>query len=107
MTEIPTDILVAAEKALDNLLCNCRESCGGTDGLRAASIHDIGEAILAERERCAAVADYFSNAYVNADWTDAARGAAYYACADVATVIRNPIPIPEPSPRADDDDLPF
>ncbi|MEV5054630.1 hypothetical protein MRBLRH13_000211 [Agrobacterium radiobacter] len=51
MTGIPGDILKAAEEALDNMLCNCRESCGGTnEGLRAASIADIARAIMAERE---------------------------------------------------------
>lgn len=47
----------AAEEALDNLLCNCSESCGGgAGGVRKASIVDIAKAILAERRRCAAVA---------------------------------------------------
>jgi hypothetical protein len=49
MDTMPTDILIAAENALDNLLCNCVESCGGSEGLRAASINDIAKAILAER----------------------------------------------------------
>lgn len=52
MTDIPDDIMKSAEDALDKMLCNCRESCGGTqEGLRAASIADIAEAIMAERER--------------------------------------------------------
>ncbi|WP_234834548.1 hypothetical protein [Sinorhizobium meliloti] len=46
----------AAEEALDNLLCNCAESCGGPGGVRKASIVDIAKAILAERRRSAAVA---------------------------------------------------
>lgn len=51
MTDIPDDIMKSAEEALDKMLCNCRESCGGTqEGLRAASIADIAEAIMAERE---------------------------------------------------------
>ncbi|MDW9772577.1 hypothetical protein GOA89_11425 [Sinorhizobium meliloti] len=53
---IPEDIMKAAEEALDNLLCNCSESCGGPGGVRKASIVDIAKAILAERIRCAAVA---------------------------------------------------
>jgi hypothetical protein len=48
---VPEDIREAAENALDNLLCNCVESCGGADKLREASIHEIALAILAERER--------------------------------------------------------
>jgi len=48
---IPDDIMEAAEEALDNLLCNCAESCGGSAGLRAASIKEIALAILAERNR--------------------------------------------------------
>lgn len=51
MIDIPVDIMKAAEEALDKMLCNCRESCGGTnEGLRAASIADIARAIMAERE---------------------------------------------------------
>ncbi len=52
MSEIPEDVMKAAEEALDNLLCNCKESCGGTyEGVRAASILDIAQAIFAERTR--------------------------------------------------------
>ena len=49
MSEIPADIMKAAEEALDNLLCNCAESCGGTDALRLASITEIAKAIYGER----------------------------------------------------------
>jgi hypothetical protein len=56
MTNIPASIMKAAEEALDNLLCNCVESCGGYDGLRKASIEDIASAILSERTRCAMIA---------------------------------------------------
>lgn len=48
---IPEDIMKAAEEALDNLLCNCRESCGSYEAARQASITDIAKAIFAERER--------------------------------------------------------
>lgn len=51
MSGIPDDILKSAEDALDNILCNCVESCGGSVGLRAASITEIASAILAERKR--------------------------------------------------------
>jgi hypothetical protein len=51
MTDIPEDIMNAAEEALDNLLCNCVESCGGAAGLRQSSITDIAKALLAERQR--------------------------------------------------------
>jgi hypothetical protein len=57
MSEIPADIMDAAEEALDNLLCNCSESCGGDAGLRKASIEEIAKAILAERNRSAAIVD--------------------------------------------------
>jgi hypothetical protein len=53
---IPEDIMKAAEEALDNLLCNCSESCGGPGGVRKASIEDIAQAILSERKRCASIA---------------------------------------------------
>ncbi|EHK78045.1 hypothetical protein SM0020_10215 [Sinorhizobium meliloti CCNWSX0020] len=104
---IPVDIMKAAEEALDNLLCNCRESCGSHEAVRQASIKEIALALFAERERCAAVADYFSQACVCSEWTEEARGAGYYACADVATSIRNPSPPKQPSPPTSDDDLPF
>lgn len=51
------EVLDAAENALDKLLCNCSESCGGPTGVRQASILDIANAIDAatrgEREACA------------------------------------------------------
>lgn len=56
MQAYPPDIMTAAEQALDRLLCNCAESCGGTAGVRAASISDIAAAIAAEREACADIA---------------------------------------------------
>lgn len=55
--QYPNDILVAAERALDNLLCNCAESCGGVAGVRDASIKDIAKALAAEREACASDLD--------------------------------------------------
>lgn len=58
---IPNDIMASAEEALDNLLCNCRESCGSTEAVRQASITDIATAILAERKRCLeVVSDHIS-----------------------------------------------
>lgn len=48
--EFPEGVMKLAEEALDNLLCNCTESCGGYDGLRTASILDIARAIMADRE---------------------------------------------------------
>lgn len=51
MSEYPDDILKAAEEALDNLLCNCVESCGGNAGLRKASIEEIAKVLLADRQR--------------------------------------------------------
>lgn len=49
MTEIPDDIWAAAENAFDNMLCNCKESSGGSAGLRKDSITDLAMAIVAER----------------------------------------------------------
>lgn len=49
MTDYPEDVMKLAEEALDNLLCNCTASCGGYDGLRAASISDIARAIMQDR----------------------------------------------------------
>ena len=45
-------IMKAAEEALDNLLCNCAESCGGYEGARAASVLEIARAIAAESDTC-------------------------------------------------------
>ncbi len=53
----PQDILTAAESALDALLCNCPESCGGSAGVREVSIMDIAKALAAEREACAKIAE--------------------------------------------------
>jgi hypothetical protein len=47
---IPDDIMKSAEEALDNMLCNCKESCGGYAGMRAESIKDIARVILSERK---------------------------------------------------------
>lgn len=62
MSEFPSDILKAAENALDNLLCNCREA----GDVRQDSIRDIAKAILAERERCAKIAEGASS--LGRDW---------------------------------------
>lgn len=45
--EIPDDIMRTAEKTLDLMLCNCTESTGD---VRRASILDLANALLAERE---------------------------------------------------------
>lgn len=66
----------------------------------------IALAILAERERCAKVADYYGEASVYSEGTDDARGAAYYTCGDVSREIRHPKPAPEKAPDYGDD-LPF
>jgi hypothetical protein len=46
MSEIPEDILMAAEEALEN---SCHDKGRGWD----ERVNDIANAILAERERCA------------------------------------------------------
>jgi hypothetical protein len=59
--DLPADIMDAAEKALDTMLCHCRESCGSTGAVRAASIYDIARALMerdrAATERAAKIAD--------------------------------------------------
>lgn len=51
LTDMPADIWTAAESALDNMLCHCRESSGSTEAYRRDSINEIARAILAERQR--------------------------------------------------------
>jgi hypothetical protein len=95
---IPENIMAAATAVEDEIM--------------AADLRDldtqliIAKAILAERERCAAIADHFSQSSLFSEWPDAARGAAYYACGDIAEAIRNPRPPVQSSP-VDDDSLPF
>jgi hypothetical protein len=48
MSKIPADIWEAAENAFDNMLCNCKESSGGSAELRKDSITDLAMAIVAE-----------------------------------------------------------
>lgn len=97
------DIMVSAEKALDNVLCNCVESCGGYDGLRKASIMEIAKVLFAERERCASIAGYYAQACLETE----SDGSGYYACSALIDEIRNPKPSTPPMPRIDDADLPF
>lgn len=103
-TAIPEDIRKKAE-AVTKMMPTAFGWRKITDEV-AKAIHD---AVVAERERCAGVADWYSQASVHVEWTDEARSAGYYACADVARDIRIPQPINEPSPQAidADDDLPF
>ncbi|MFM1816763.1 MAG: hypothetical protein RLZ98_3458 [Pseudomonadota bacterium] len=70
--QLPHDIMKSAENALDALLCNCAESCGGTTGVREASIMDIARALAAEREACAKVVeDHAQHHMKNGRATDA------------------------------------
>lgn len=55
--DIPADVWASAENALDNMLCNCIEASGSSEKFRADNVSDIARAILAERERCAKVAE--------------------------------------------------
>jgi hypothetical protein len=116
VTEIPEEIAISAEAVFEAILSKAYKAEGFCGHYRllgkpareiiATALH---EAVKAERERCAAVADWYSQASVHAEWTDEARGAGYYACADVARDIRFPKPVNEQSKRAFDagDDLPF
>jgi len=98
---IPEDVMKAVQSAWE-------QAWGKTGSTNAESIRDaIAIGIIAERERCASVADYFSQACVCSEWTEEARGGGYYACADVAASIRNPSPPKQPSPPTSDGDLPF
>lgn len=95
---IPEDVLKAAHETMQAI-----NSASGPNG----QLEAIAAAIIAERERCASIAEYFSQACVCSEWSDDARGAGYYACADVAAGIRNQSPPKQPSPPINDDDLPF
>jgi hypothetical protein len=94
MSDIPADIMNAAEEALDNLLCNCVESCGGYNGVRKASIEDIAKAILAERERCAWIAEQYPVFFPFDEETHSGSGiilsAQCEASCDIAQFIRDP-----------------
>lgn len=47
---IPEDVMKLAEATLDAILCECTESCGGTEGLRQDAIGKISRAIFTDRE---------------------------------------------------------
>ncbi len=50
MTDIPADVMQAAEAALDNTLCHDVEAYGGSyAAARDAAIVDIASAIMADR----------------------------------------------------------
>ena len=66
MSDIPEDVMQAAEDALDNLLCNCKDSLGSYAAVRAESIKDIARAIMAERGRRARIADAHCKAAIAA-----------------------------------------
>lgn len=89
--EIPADILKSAEDALDNMLCNCRESCGSHEAVRAESIKDIARALLAERERCAEIAERFPGAVLHFSDRPYDKPSEYRAAtsADIAKAIRS------------------
>ncbi|SFG56783.1 hypothetical protein [Ensifer sp. OV372] len=106
---IPDDIREVAISAVqaareDFLLAKVSDNQAN---LRKVAIECVEKAILAERERCAQIADHFSQSSLFADWPDAARGAGYYACGDIASAIRNPSPPQQPASLTSDDDLPF
>lgn len=95
---VAEDVLKAAHQAMQAI-----NAAPGPNGQLLAVV----SAILAERERSALVADFHGEMSVNSEWSDDARGAAYYVCADVANAIRNPN-FPLPNPSADlGKDLPF
>lgn len=55
--DIPQDVWDAAEDAFDTLLCNDIQASGTAAQFRIDSITPVARAILAERERCARLAD--------------------------------------------------
>jgi hypothetical protein len=57
--DIPQDVWLAAENALDDMLCNCIEASGTAEQFRADNITPIARTIMAERERCAKECDRF------------------------------------------------
>jgi hypothetical protein len=95
--EIPEDIKLAADA--------CYLESEQLDSYGIVKV--IGRFILAERERCADVADYFARSAAYAEWSEDARGSAYYSCSDVATAIRSPTDIKPMQSVVDDDALPF
>lgn len=55
MTDIPEDIMKAAEDALDKMLCHCVEASGSSEAYRLDSVKEIARALMAERERMASL----------------------------------------------------
>ena len=68
----------------------------------ATAIHD---AVMAERERCAEIAEDTGRSYCS--YSEHSDGAGYYACGEAAAAIRNDKPPKQPSLPSNDDDLPF
>lgn len=54
---IPQDVWDAAEDAFDTVLCNDIQASGSSAQFRIDSIAPVARAIMAERERCAKVAE--------------------------------------------------
>lgn len=88
MSEIPNDIIAAAEEALDNMLCNCIEASGSAAAFRKDSITDIAKAIMAERERALKiVAEIVAESGMTHEH-DGEGAIVENVCDDIATAIR-------------------
>jgi len=99
---IPNEIIEAAEECVIHL----PEIAGPTRvilrGLISKAIH---EAVMAERERCAGIAEDTGRSYCS--YSEHSDGAGYYACGEAAAAIRNNSPPKQSSLPINDDDLPF
>jgi hypothetical protein len=60
-------------------------------------------ALVAERDRCAAIAGYYAQACLETE----SDGSGYYACSALMDEIRNPNSTKQPSRPIHDEDLPF
>ena len=90
MSEIPEDIHQAAESAFEDVLNKAYKEYGFSSqyrlvGLTAREI--IARAILAERERCAVIAEDRAPVFQDMEYAPVQE-----ACADIARAIRNPKP---------------
>lgn len=100
LATIPDEFMKAADRAAGS--CFSGTSIRSRQG-KLAIAQAIHDAVMAERERCAEVAECAAQSCLSVE-TD---GHGYYACEGVARDIRTPIhPSPKPEPSGCDD-LPF
>ena len=85
---IPEDVMKAAGRCFMDIAerAPCEDEDGEACWSGAVGVDDIARAILAERERCAKIADALRAAPRYTEW------AYLTGCADVARAIRSPRP---------------